>query len=81
MVCLNRGCIPTKIMVSAADTVRKRRFGRNADVGDTPRIDWDTVSRRLWSRIDTAVELERRYEELANVDVYRGRPRSPRRKN
>lgn len=71
--CLNRGCIPTKIMVSAADTVREAALWQERGiVGDTPRIDWDTVSRRLWSRIDTAVELERRYEELANVDVYRG---------
>ncbi len=71
--CLTRGCIPTKVMVTAADAVESaRRFARIGVTGCSPAIDWDTVSRRVWNRIDQCYELQAHYEEMDGVDVYAG---------
>lgn len=71
--CLTRGCIPTKVMVAAADAVEAaRRCARIGVEGCTPRIDWATVSRRVWNRINQCNDLRRHYEEMDGVDVYAG---------
>ena len=47
--CLNRGCIPTKVMVTAASRIREiREGGRIGVFADNARLDWDILSKRLW---------------------------------
>ena len=69
--CLNRGCIPSKMFVVAADAARgvteARRLGVHASVD---RIDWPAIRDRVFGRIDplhqSAVDFRRRN----GVDVY-----------
>ena len=50
--CLTRGCIPTKVMVTAANAIQEveefKKIGIN--VSDAT-MDWDTVSKRTWFKI------------------------------
>ena len=49
--CLNRGCIPTKVMVTAASRIREiREGGRIGVFADNARLDWDILSKRLWEK-------------------------------
>ena len=49
--CLNRGCIPTKVMVTAANRIREIREGSRIGVfADNVRLDWDILSKRLWEK-------------------------------
>ena len=49
--CLNRGCIPTKMLVTAANAIceirEARRIGVNAE---NVTLDWKLLSERLWKR-------------------------------
>jgi len=51
--CLNRGCIPSKMLVVAADAARAvvdaRRLGVQATLD---RVDWVAVRNRVFGRID-----------------------------
>ena len=71
--CLTRGCIPTKVMVTAAKRCprgkRIRQIGVN--VGDAT-MDWDTVAKRTWHMIDKSAGIYDYYNAYDNVDVYRG---------
>lgn len=71
--CLTRGCIPTKVMVTAANAIQEihefKKIGINVD---TATIDWDTVSKRTWHKIDEAESIYDYYNAFDNVDVYRG---------
>lgn len=71
--CANRGCIPTKVMATAADSIQEikemKKIGVN--VGE-PTIDWDIMSKRVWNRIDLNVATENYYRQFDNVDVYKG---------
>jgi mycothione reductase len=70
--CLNRGCIPTKMFVYAADlaeTVRDAsRLGVHAHVDH---IDWKAIRDRVFGRIDPIAAGGEAYRRgLPNVDVY-----------
>ena len=71
--CLNRGCIPTKVMVTAANAIQEveefKKIGVN--VGDAT-MDWDTVAKRTWHMIDKNAGIYDYYNAYDNVDVYRG---------
>lgn len=64
--CLNRGCIPSKMLVHTADVARTvhdaPRFGIRAEL---PAADWPAIRERVFSRIDPiherAVEFRRRH--------------------
>ena len=55
--CLNRGCIPSKMLIHAADVAETIHtaapFGITARV---ERIDWDRITGRVWQRIDPLAE-------------------------
>lgn len=72
--CLNRGCIPTKIMVTAADYIREteeiHKIGIKVGKAE---IDWDKMSKRLWSKIDENIDLKEYYSKINNLDIYEGR--------
>jgi mycothione reductase len=69
--CLNRGCIPSKMFVLAADvaqTVRHaRRFGIDAKF---VAADWPAIRDRVFSRIDPIHEQGVAYRRKSGADVY-----------
>lgn len=71
--CLTRGCIPTKVLVTAADRLYEMReanaLGLHADgVG----FDWDKIRERVWHKIDDSVGLRQFYLDEPHTDVYEG---------
>ncbi|MBD9032625.1 MAG: dihydrolipoamide dehydrogenase, partial [Veillonella atypica] len=56
--CLTRGCIPTKVMVTAANAVQEvKEFGKiGVNVGDAT-MDWGTVAKRTWHMIDKSAGI------------------------
>ncbi len=70
--CLNRGCIPTKVLCSAANLAHESK--RAAKLGveiDGVRLNWDRISQRVWQAIGENQEVASYYEKQANCDVYR----------
>ena len=74
--CLNRGCIPSKMLVYAADvaqTVRDAgRFGIRAAWKGT---DWPAIRERVFGRIDPLHEQAVDHRRSANTDVFLGEAR------
>ncbi|MDO5100264.1 MAG: FAD-dependent oxidoreductase [Eubacteriales bacterium] len=72
--CLTRGCIPTKVMVTAADYVRQtEQIHRIGIEPPAPaKINWDRLSERVWEKIDESKDLKRYYQDMDGVDVYEG---------
>ena len=72
--CLNRGCIPTKMLVYPADLAEHTR--ESARLGVHTRFlgaDWHEMVQRVFGRIDPIAEGGRQYRlGLSNVDVYEG---------
>ena len=74
--CLNRGCIPSKMLVHTADvaeTVRRAgRFGIDAAwVG----ADWPAIRDRVFGRIDPLHDAAVAYRRANGVDVFLGQAR------
>ncbi|MGB2756990.1 MAG: mycothione reductase [Acidimicrobiia bacterium] len=72
--CLNRGCIPTKMLVHAADlaytAAGSERFGVDLSLNG---VDWPAIRERVFDRIDPIAERGKEYRKgLENVDVYEG---------
>ena len=71
--CLNRGCIPTKVMVTAANAVQEveefKKIGINVSEAT---MDWSTISKRVWHVIDENKDIFKYYDAFDNIDVYRG---------
>lgn len=69
--CLNRGCIPTKVIVQAADYARKfekmRKIGVN---GEFLGVDLAKIKSRVWQKIDENKDVRDYYKAQKNVDVY-----------
>ena len=74
--CLNRGCIPSKMLVYAADVAESAGADNAPKYGVTTRFesaDWPAIVRRVFTRIDPIVEGGREYRfSLPNVTVYEG---------
>ena len=72
--CLNRGCIPTKMLVYPADLAEQARHGERLGVHTSfDGADWQSMVHRIFGRIDPIAEGGRDYRVgLANVDVYEG---------
>lgn len=71
--CLTRGCIPTKVMVTAANAVQEvKEFSKIGVHVSAATMDWDTVSKRTWHMIDKSAGIYDYYNAYNNVDVYRG---------
>lgn len=71
--CMNRGCIPTKMFVYAADLAEHAasgndRYGIHTEFSGA---DWHAIVHRIFGRIDPIAEGGRQYRHsLPNVDVY-----------
>jgi mycothione reductase len=75
--CLNRGCVPSKMYVYAADLAELARRGPALGV-DTRfhGADWTAIRDRVFDRIDPIAEAGEAYRQgLPNVTVYRGSAR------
>jgi mycothione reductase len=74
--CLNRGCIPSKILVYTADVAQTIRdaaaFGIDASLGKT---DWPAIRDRVFGHIDTVPGKAVDYRRRSGVDVYTGQAR------
>lgn len=74
--CLNRGCIPSKMLVHTADvaeTVRTAgRFGIEAELVG---VDWPSIRDRIFGRIDPLSEEAIENRRHSGVDVYQGEAR------
>ena len=72
--CLNRGCIPSKMFVVAADAARSPRTASRLGVySHLDRVDWPAIVGRIFGRIDPIAEGGRVYRHsLPNVTVYEG---------
>jgi mycothione reductase len=74
--CLNRGCIPTKMFVHAADIVQtvahSSHLGVDAHVDD---VRWLDIRDRVFGRIDPIADGGARYRthECPNITVHAGR--------
>lgn len=72
--CLNRGCIPSKMLIHVADiaeTIKKAdSFGIKSKFQGT---DWNKIQKRVWNLIDKdSKEIEKGNKEIKNIDVYNG---------
>ncbi|MGZ4740712.1 MAG: mycothione reductase [Ilumatobacteraceae bacterium] len=74
--CLNRGCVPSKMLVYAADVAESAAHDNAPQYGVTTRFesaDWPAIVERVFGRIDPIVENGRQYRYgLPNVTVYEG---------
>ena len=72
--CLNRGCIPSKMLIHCADimeTIRQAEvFGIKAKV---EAVDWQFIIRRVYAEIDgDAQAIEAGNQQAPNIAVYKG---------
>ena len=70
--CMNRGCIPTKMLVYPADVAESATHGPRYGV-DTGFFgtNWQSIVQRVFGRIDPIAEAGRQYRHgLPHIDVY-----------
>lgn len=70
--CLNRGCIPSKMLLYAAEIAEMARHGTRLGVRHSlERIDWQRLVGRVWQKIDPIAEAGAQYRRSQrNVTVY-----------
>ena len=72
--CLNRGCIPSKMLIHSADVMETiktaERFGIHAKV---ERVDWQSIIKRVTDEINSdAQAVEEGNRQAANITVFKG---------
>ena len=71
--CLTRGCIPTKVMATAADYIREIEELSKIGVDVAPaHMNWEVVSQRVWQKIDESSDILAYYQAADNLDIYQG---------
>ena len=74
--CLNRGCVPSKMLVYAADVAESAARDNAPVFGVTTNFesaDWPAIVQRIFGRIDPVVEAGRQYRlGLPHVTVFEG---------
>jgi mycothione reductase len=74
--CLNRGCIPSKMLVHAADVAETvRTAGRYGIGAELVGADWPAIRDRVFSRIDPLSERAVESRRRSGVDVFHGEAR------
>lgn len=75
--CLNRGCIPSKMLVHVADVARTIRRAHLFGIdGRIERIDWQAIVERVFADIDAeASAIEEGNEAAERIVVYKGEAR------
>lgn len=71
--CLTRGCIPSKVLVHPADLIREAQHASKVGVNfRVEKVDWELISKRMWSQIDESKEIEKGLLEVPNLTLYKG---------
>lgn len=71
--CLNRGCIPSKVLVYPADLIREAEHADKVGVTyPAPEVSWPTIARRMWQFIDKNKKIEASLLSAEHLTVYRG---------
>lgn len=71
--CLTRGCIPTKVLATAADYIREIQDLPKIGIEVEPaKMNWDLISSRVWKKIDEHESVLRYYQKYANLVIYQG---------
>ena len=71
--CLNRGCIPSKMLVYPADLIRETKRAEKVGVRiASPEVDWPVIATRMWSKIAHGDRISEGLENVDGLDVYRG---------
>ena len=75
--CLNRGCIPSKMLVHVADVATAARHSRPLGVSaHVSEVHWSEVTQRVFGRIDPIAAAGEDYRRgLENVAVFKGQAR------
>ena len=74
--CLNRGCIPSKMFIYAADVAEHvRHAGRYGLSAELTGVDWPAIRDRVFGRIDPIHDDAVAYRRRSGVDVYLGEAR------
>ncbi|MBN1677980.1 MAG: dihydrolipoyl dehydrogenase [Candidatus Thermoplasmatota archaeon] len=70
--CLNRGCIPSKVLIHVADAIRDAESAAGIGVSfGAPQVDYATVKRRMWDIVLTGRrEIEEGIERTRDLDLY-----------
>ena len=70
--CLNRGCIPSKMLLYAAEVAEMARHGARLGVHHgRAQVDWQRLVGRVWQQIDPVAEAGAQYRRSQpNVTVY-----------
>jgi mycothione reductase len=69
--CLNRGCIPSKMLVYSADVAQAVRHADRYGVRATlDGADWPAIRERVFGRIDPIHDSAVRYRRENGIDVY-----------
>ena len=71
--CMNRGCIPSKMLVYAADLSLYAQTANKLGVNSSfSGVEWEEIQTRIFGRIDPIAEAGLNYREsLENVTVYK----------
>ena len=74
--CLNRGCIPSKMLVHTADIAQMVRHAGRFGIGAKwAGADWPAIRERVFGRIDPLHERAVAYRRSHGVDVFLGEAR------
>jgi mycothione reductase len=74
--CLNRGCIPSKMLVHTADVAQTVRHAGRFGIGAKwAGADWPAIRDRVFGRIDPLHELAVAYRRAGGIDVFTGEAR------
>lgn len=69
--CLNRGCIPSKMLVVTADAARAVAAAQRLGVHATlDKVDWPAIRARVFGRIDPLHTAAVDYRQRSGIDVY-----------
>lgn len=71
--CLTRGCIPSKVLVYPADVIREAQHSTQIGLDlKISGVDWDLISKRMWSQINENKEMEKGLSTVKGLDLFKG---------
>jgi dihydrolipoamide dehydrogenase len=70
--CLNRGCIPSKVLIHAADVIREAEAASRTGVSfGPPSVDFAAIKKRMWDIVLTGRrEMEQGVKATRDLDLY-----------
>jgi len=70
--CLNRGCIPSKVLVHVADVIREAEEAAKIGVSlKVESIDYKRIKERMWDIVMTGIgEMETSLKQIKDIDFY-----------